>query len=45
MYKRILNNLVGNQPNLNIDTKVIIELMKQQMKKDTEVSLRDKFSM
>ena len=32
MYKRILNNLVGNQPNLNVDTKVINELMKQPLK-------------
>ena len=32
MYKRILNNLVGNQPNLNVDTKVINELMKQPIK-------------
>ena len=31
MYKRILNNLVGNQPNLNVDTKVINELMKQPL--------------
>ena len=40
MYKRILNNLVGNQPNLNVDTKVINELMKQQLK---EVLLRPGF--
>ena len=32
MCKRILNNLVGNQPNLNVDTKVINELMKQPLK-------------
>ena len=36
MYKRILNNLVGNQLNLNVDTKVINELMKQPLKESRE---------
>ena len=33
MYKRILNNLINqpNQPNLNVDTKVINQLMKQPL--------------
>ena len=36
MYKKILNNLVGNQPNLNVDTKIINQLMKQPLKESRD---------